>query len=63
MTAKRDAFEYALTRWGKDRRELDSTRDELVRGALAAGISKHRVYVLTGIARTTIDTIIKKGCR
>jgi len=54
---KRDALEYALTRWARDRRQVDETRDPLVRGAVAAGISKHRVHVLTGIARTTINKI------
>jgi hypothetical protein len=58
---KRDAIEYALGRWGNQRRELDSTRDDLVRAALAAGTSKHRIHVLTGIARTTIDAIVKKA--
>jgi hypothetical protein len=32
-----------------------------VTGAVANGISKHRVHVLTGIARTTIDRITEKG--
>lgn len=36
-------------------------RDDTVMRALAAGISKHRVHVLTGIARTTIDRIISPG--
>jgi hypothetical protein len=58
---KRAVLELALCRWAADRRESDETRDDLVRGAVAAGISKHRVHVLTGIARTTIDDILKKG--
>lgn len=33
-------------------------RDELVRRARAAGVSKNRIHVLTGIARTTIDRIL-----
>lgn len=33
-------------------------RDRLVLAALSAGLSKHRIYVLSGIARTTIDKII-----
>lgn len=57
---KRAALELVLCRWAAERREADESRDDLVRGAVAAGISKHRVYVLTGIARTTIDGILKK---
>jgi hypothetical protein len=56
---KREAFQDALARWARDRAELDATRDPLVRGAVEAGLSKHRIHVLTGIARTTIDTIVK----
>jgi hypothetical protein len=33
-------------------------RDDLVLAALAAGITKHRIHVLSGIARTTIDKIV-----
>lgn len=58
---KRDAFEYALRKWAAQRRESDETRDELVLGAIAAGISKHRIHVLTGIARTTINRIHQQG--
>lgn len=35
-----------------------ASRDERVRAAVAVGVSKHRVHILTGIARTTIDTIL-----
>lgn len=52
-------IENGLIRWAEDRRELELTRDEIVRYAVAAGISKHRVHVLTGIARTTIDKITR----
>lgn len=31
----------------------------MVRRAWRAGISKHRIFVLSGIARTTIDRILK----
>jgi hypothetical protein len=34
-------------------------RDELVRAAHQAGVSKNRIYGLTGIARTTIDRILE----
>jgi len=35
-------------------------RDDLVLAAISAGLSKHRIYILSGIARTTIDKIIGK---
>jgi hypothetical protein len=60
---KRDALEYALRQYGHTARQNADTRDELVRASVACGISKHRVHVLTGIARTTIDGIIKRAER
>jgi hypothetical protein len=45
--------ERALVAWAEHYRN----RDSLVRAALRAGVTKHRVHVLTGIARTTIDRI------
>jgi hypothetical protein len=33
-------------------------RDNRIRAAVDAGVSKHRVHVLTGISRTTIDRIL-----
>ena len=33
-------------------------RDERVRAAVAAGLTKHRISVLTGIGRSTIDRIL-----
>lgn len=38
-------------------------RDELVRAARRAGISKNRIHALTGIARTTIDRIVEESER
>lgn len=38
--------------------EVTSSRDDRVREAVAAGLSKHRVHVLTRIARTTVDRIL-----
>lgn len=52
------AIEAELVQWGQQRRGSDAQRDSLVRMAVLAGISKHRIYVLTGIARTTIDRIL-----
>src|SRR6185437_9460141 len=53
-----EALEKALTEWAHDRSSLNDRRDRLVRSARAAGISKHRIHVLSGIARTTIDDIL-----
>ena len=33
-------------------------RDARVRAAVTAGLSKHRVHLITGIGRSTIDRII-----
>ena len=33
-------------------------RDNRIRAAVAAGITKHRVHQLTGIARSTIDRVL-----
>ena len=33
-------------------------RDKRVRAAVAAGLTKHRVHLLTGIGRSTIDRIL-----
>ena len=35
-----------------------ASRDTVVRAARRVGVSKHRIHVLTGIARTTIDRIV-----
>lgn len=49
--AERELTEYR--RWADG-------RDDMVRRAQAAGVSKNRIHVLTGIARTTIDRILKE---
>jgi hypothetical protein len=48
-----DEAEQALIAWAS------VERDDLVRAAFAAGVSKHRIYSITGIARTTIDRILE----
>ena len=50
----RDEAEAALAEWAV----IDRSRDDLIRAALAAGVSKHRIHILTGIARTTIDRLL-----
>lgn len=57
----REALEDALTGWAAQRADVDTMRDFLVRAAVAGGVSKHRVHVLTGLARTTIDAITQNG--
>jgi DNA invertase Pin-like site-specific DNA recombinase len=48
--------EWPLAAWAE--RDPLQERDDMVRTALANGISKNRIHKLTGIARTTIDRII-----
>jgi murein tripeptide amidase MpaA len=50
-TTERELIQYGRTVSG---------RDDMVRRARAAGVSKHRIHILTGIARTTIDRILKE---
>ena len=47
-----------LATWAAERSSVADRRDEVVRVAVQAGLSKTEVYRLTGIARTTIDRII-----
>ena len=44
--------------WAAEQDAVGSRRDEVVRAAIDAGLSKSEVHRLTGIARTTIDRII-----
>lgn len=53
-------IEAALQQWAADRETAPVRRARLVLAAHAAGISKHRIHVLSGIARTTIDEILAK---
>jgi hypothetical protein len=47
-----------LAAWAAEHDAVDSRRDEAVRAAVDAGLSKSEVHRLTGIARTTIDRIL-----
>jgi hypothetical protein len=47
-----------LAGWAAERHTVAGRRDELVRAAVEAGLSKAEVHRLTGIARTTIDRIV-----
>lgn len=53
-----DDARAALTAWGKRRKAQDAARGPLVRRALAAGISREEIHILTGLGRTTIDRIV-----
>jgi len=50
----REEAEQVLSEWVMVTRD----RDNRVRAAVAAGITKHRVHQLTGIGRSTIDRIL-----
>lgn len=45
----REEAEALLTEWA----QVTASRDDRIRAARDAGLSKHRIWVLTGIARTT----------
>jgi hypothetical protein len=49
----REEAEAALQAWATVH------RDDLVRAAHAAGVSKNRIHALTGLARTTVDRILE----
>ena len=46
-----------LAAWAAEQDAVGSRRDEVVRAAVDAGLSKSEVHRLTGMARTTIDRI------
>jgi len=46
----------ALEHW----RDTDSQRDGIVRAAYEAGVTKHQIHLVTGLARTTIDRILRE---
>ena len=46
-----------LAGWAAEQDAAGSRRDEVVRAAVDAGLSKSEVHRLTGLARTTIDRI------
>ena len=47
-----------LAAWAAEQDAVAARRDEVVRTAVDAGLSKAEVHRLTGIARTTIDRIV-----
>lgn len=53
LMTPQEAAEAALRAWATVQ------RDELVQAAHRTGVSKNRIHVITGIARTTIDRILE----
>jgi DNA invertase Pin-like site-specific DNA recombinase len=47
-----------LSQWAAEQASIAGKRDEVVRLAVAAGVSKNEVHKITGIARTTVSRII-----
>ena len=47
-----------LAGWAAEQDAVGSRRDEVVRAAVDAGLSKSEVHRLTGMARTTIGRIL-----
>lgn len=54
MTETPEQAEQALIEWA----EVHRDRDNRIRAARAAGLSKNRIHVLTGLSRVTIDTVL-----
>lgn len=48
-----------LAGWKAELETVTSRRDEVIRVAVASGLSKSEIHRITGIARTTIDRIIE----
>jgi transposase len=47
-----------LTTWAADRDAVDERRDEVIRAAVYAGLSKIEAHRITRISRSTIDRIV-----
>jgi hypothetical protein len=50
-----------LAGWAAEQSAVSARRDDVVRQAAAAGLSKAEVHRLAGIARSTIDRILAAG--
>lgn len=42
-------------------RETIRSRDQIIILAYEAGLTKHQIYIHSGIARSTIDRILERG--
>jgi hypothetical protein len=55
-----------VTEWSRDHAEQELAawaaaneyRDEIIKGAYRAGVTKARIHAITGVARTTIDRVL-----
>jgi hypothetical protein len=54
VTPEYDRAKCELTAWA----EAWQRRDEVVRAAWMAGLSKHHIHQITGLARSTVDRIL-----
>lgn len=57
---ERGEVRRALADWAIARSESDQARDLLVREAIAAGLNRREIHFITGLARTTINDILKE---
>ena len=56
-----------MTEWSRDHAEQELAawaaaneyRDEILKGAYRAGVTKARIHAITGVARTTIDRVLQ----
>ena len=55
--AARRAARKALRKWA----EVHAQRDDLIRAAVAAGVDQRSIQEITGVARSTITRIIRRG--
>jgi hypothetical protein len=57
----------SVTEWSRDHAEQELAawaaaneyRDEIIKGAYRAGVTKARIHAITGVARTTIDRVLQ----
>jgi hypothetical protein len=55
-----DEFRKTFTAWARRRKAVNADRDTMVAAALAHGISREEIHILTGLGRTTVDRIADK---
>jgi hypothetical protein len=59
MKMPKEQAEKALRIWAQERGRIAAQRDPLVQDAYVSGVNKHQIHILTGLARTTVDDILK----
>jgi len=55
---QREAVRQALRSWRRRSDSVAADRDALVRAALASGLPKEEIHIITGLGRTTISRIM-----